>query len=62
MHSLSTWQKWHQYGRIPWKFIVNFIIVALTTTLVSLGFSPSILTFQQQQQQQNKKKDYNAKC
>lgn len=33
---LNAWQKWQLYRRPPWKFIINFLIVILTTTHVVL--------------------------
>ncbi len=33
---LNAWQKWQLFRRPPWKFIINFLIVILTTTQVVL--------------------------
>ena len=32
--SLSTWKKFIKYGRIPWKFLLNVLLIVLVTIQV----------------------------
>ena len=34
---LTAWQKWVHYRRPPWKFIINLLLVVLTTVNVIIA-------------------------